>query len=208
MSWTLLPTDYTDAVWTGLKRYNLIENEDDTVSLQDVTVYSNKEKSFFGAVDANRMNYALNTLMSMVENGTDLYEDFLIYFNTQKDLFENEADLKQAGFADYITILEGQGDAIINELETGYRTEIDQFESTQEAVFNTWFDFIKGQLGEDVAGNLQNQILELDSRLTLLEHMTLQNDFSVPIADDSQTLTLVTDDLGNAIVGDWKYTEM
>lgn len=64
MAWELLPVDYTDAVWSGLKRYNPVTNEDGTVSFQDVTQYSNKEKSFFGALQANRMNEALNTIMS------------------------------------------------------------------------------------------------------------------------------------------------
>ena len=104
MSWELLPVNYTDAVWSGLKRYNTITNEDGTVSFQDVTAYSNKEKSFFGARDANRMNEALNTLMSMVENGSDLYEAFQNYFTTQKGLFENEADSKQDGFLSTKTI--------------------------------------------------------------------------------------------------------
>lgn len=54
MAWTLLPTDYTDAVWSGLKKYSQVDNSDGTVSFQDVTVYTNKEKSFFGAKDANR----------------------------------------------------------------------------------------------------------------------------------------------------------
>lgn len=39
-------------------------HNDGTISLQDVTVYTNKEKSFFGAIQANRMNEALNTIMS------------------------------------------------------------------------------------------------------------------------------------------------
>jgi len=207
MAWELLPVDYTDAVWSGLKKYTMIENQDGTVSFQDVTQYSNKEKSFFGAHDANRMNEALNTLMSMVESGTDLYEAFQTYFATQKELFEEEADAKQDGFEEYIADLEEQGDAIITALQTDYRTEIDQFESTQEQVFNTWFEFIRGQLDEDAAGHLQNEIDEIDSRLTILEHMTLQNDFSVPIATDDETLTLLTDDLGNAIVADWIYKE-
>lgn len=207
MAWELLPVDYTDAVWSGLKKYTMIENQDGTVSFQDVTQYSNKEKSFFGAHDANRMNEALNTLMSMVESGTDLYEAFQTYFATQKELFEDEADAKQDGFEEYIADLEEQGDAIITALQTDYRTEIDQFESTQEQVFNTWFEFIRGQLDEDAAGHLQNEIDEIDSRLTILEHMTLQNDFSVPIATDDETLTLLTDDLGNAIVADWIYKE-
>ena len=84
MSWTLLPTNYTDAIWSGLKKYILVNNDDGTISLQDVTQYSNKENSFFGAMEANRMNEALNTIMSMVENGTDLYEAFQNYFSNQK----------------------------------------------------------------------------------------------------------------------------
>ena len=60
MAWELLPVDYTDAVWAGLKRYNQINNEDGSVSFQDITSYTGKEKSFFGAKDANRMNEALN----------------------------------------------------------------------------------------------------------------------------------------------------
>lgn len=66
MAWTNLPTNYTDAVWSGLKRYLMVNNEDGTVSFQDVTVYSNKENSFFGAKDANSMNEALNTIVSMI----------------------------------------------------------------------------------------------------------------------------------------------
>lgn len=162
MAWELLPVNYTDATWSGLKRYNEIRNSDGTVSFQDVTVYSDKENSFFGAREANRMNEALNTLMSMVENGTDLYTAFQNYFNTQKGLFEDTADATQAGFNAYVEKLEAQGDSIIQSIQTDYRNEITAFENQQEQLFNTWFEFIKNQLGEDVAGNLQNQIDSLD----------------------------------------------
>ncbi len=47
MAWQMLPTNYTDAVWAGLKRYTEITNEDGTVSFQDVTQYSNRDNSFF-----------------------------------------------------------------------------------------------------------------------------------------------------------------
>lgn len=162
MAWELLPVNYTDAVWSGLKRYNEIRNEDGTVSFQDATAYSNKENSFFGALQANRMNEALNTLMSMVENGTDLYTAFQNYFNTQKGLFENEADDTQKGFEQYVADLKAEGDSAINTIKTDYRAEITAFEKNQEELFNQWFAFIKGQLGEDVAGNLLNQIETLD----------------------------------------------
>ena len=55
MAWKLLPTDYTDAVWSGLKRYTQVDNSDGTVSFNDVTTYTNKEKSFFGAKDATKL---------------------------------------------------------------------------------------------------------------------------------------------------------
>lgn len=31
MAWKLLPTDFTDAVWEGLKRYTQVDNEDGNV---------------------------------------------------------------------------------------------------------------------------------------------------------------------------------
>lgn len=64
MSWENLPTNYTDAVFTGLRKYQQINNDDGTVSFQDVTVYQNEENSFFGANDANQMNAAINQLMN------------------------------------------------------------------------------------------------------------------------------------------------
>lgn len=129
MAWKLLPIDYTDAVWSGLKKFNEISNDDGTVSFQDVTVYSNREKSFFGAKDANRMNEALNALMSMVENGTDLYESFQNYFETQKKLFETKSDRELTDFTEY-----------------------------QHRIFTTWFNNVKGQLSTDQAGHLQTQL--------------------------------------------------
>lgn len=208
MAWVLLPVNYTDAVWSGLKRYMQVNNEDGTVSFQDVTVYSQKDNSFFGARDANRMNEALNTIMSMVENGTDLYTAFQNYFTAQQQLFERTADQKQTEFSAYLEDIEEQGDALIEELETDYREEITQFENTQEQVFNTWFQLIKDQLSGDIAGNLQNQITILEERLALMEHMVLENDFSAPIATDDETLTLIVDDNGYAILADWKHKEV
>lgn len=209
MAWVLLPVDYTDAVWSGLKRYTQVNNEDGTVSFQDVTVYSQKDNSFFGAKDANRMNEALNTIMSMVENGTDLYEAFQTYFTTQKTLFEDTATATQTGFEDYVAGLKAEGDEIIETLETDYKQEIETFEATQEQVFNTWFALIKGQLSEDVAGNLQNQINTNSDRLALLEYMNANNDYVAPItADDADSSAIIVDDLGNAILANWKNKEV
>lgn len=196
MAWKLLPVDYTDAVWAGLKRYNQINNEDGSVSFQDITSYTGKEKSFFGAKDANRMNEALNTIMSMVENGTDLYTAFQNYFAEQKTLFEQEADSKATEFDNYT-----------DNLEQEYKVSMAAFESQQQQIYNAWFQAMKDQLSKDAAGNLQNQCTELDERLTLLEQMTMQNDFSAPLAIDDEAITLIVDDLDYAILADWKYKE-
>lgn len=196
MAWELLPVDYTDAVWAGLKRYNQIKNEDGSVSFQDITSYTGKEKSFFGAKDANRMNEALNTIMSMVENGTDLYTAFQNYFAEQKTLFEQEADSKATEFDNYT-----------DNLEQEYKASMAAFESQQQQIYNAWFQAMKDQLSKDAAGNLQNQCTELDERLTLLEQMTMQNDFSAPLATDDEAITLIVDDLDYAILADWKYKE-
>ena len=196
MAWELLPVDYTDAVWAGLKRYNQINNEDGSVSFQDITAYTGKEKSFFGAKDANRMNEALNTIMSMVENGTDLYTAFQNYFAEQKTLFEQEADSKATEFDNYT-----------DNLEQEYKASMAAFESQQQQIYNAWFQAMKDQLSKDAAGNLQNQCTELDERLTLLEQMTMQNDFSAPLATYEEAITLNLDDLDYAILADWKYKE-
>lgn len=196
MAWELLPVDYTDAVWAGLKRYNQINNEDGSVSFQDITSYTGKEKSFFGSKDANRMNEALNTIMSMVENGTDLYTAFQNYFAEQKTLFEQEADSKATEFDNYT-----------DNLEQEYKASMAAFESQQQQIYNAWFQAMKDQLSKDAAGNLQNQCTELDERLTLLEQMTMQNDFSAPLATDDEAITLIVDDLDYAILADWKYKE-
>lgn len=218
MAWILLPTDYTDAVWSGLKKYSQVDNSDGTVSFQDVTVYTNKEKSFFGAKDANRMNEALNYIMSMLESGTDLYEEFQTYFTTQKQLFESAGDkvienvraLTNAEYDSYVTYvadLKERGDSSLAEIEQTYEEHMTSYESEQKKAFDTWFDTIKGQLSEDVAGSLQNQTTELDERLSALEHMVLKNDFTAPLTVDNSG-TLLVDDLGFAIVADWKYKEV
>lgn len=207
MAWKLLPTDYTDAVWSGLKRYTQVDNSDGTVSFNDVTTYTNKEKSFFGAKDANRMNEALNYIMSMLENGTNLYEEFQTYFTTQKELFKSSGDSSYQELTQYFVNLKAQGDSSLAQIEKTYEEHMTTYESEQTAAFNTWFAGIKGKLNEDIAGSLQNQITEVDERLAALEHMTLKNLFTVPVAIDNTGATLLADDLGNAIVADWKYKE-
>lgn len=207
MAWTPLKTDFTDAVWAGLKKYTMVNNEDGSVSFNDVTVYTNRENSFFGAAEANAIDTAINIIMAMVENGTDLYTDFSTYFNTQKTAFQNRATTELTNFQTYLGNLETQANSEIAAIESGYSTRIVNFESAQQALFTQWFDMVKGQLSTDVAGNLQNQVTEVDERLSNLEYMVLQNDLTMPLAVDSAGTTILIDDDGTAIVAEWTYKQ-
>lgn len=190
MAWELLRVDYTDASWVGLKKYNQISNHDGTVSFQDVTQYSNFDRSFYGARDANRVNEAINTIMAMVEGNTDLYTAFQNYFNTQKTQFES------------------RGNTTISEIEHTYREHMNTYEREQAGTFNTWFNGIRNQLSGNAIGNLQNQVNEVDDRLAKLEHMALTNQFSAAISvNNSGNTVLLVDERGKAIIADWKYEE-
>lgn len=128
MAWELLPTDFKDAVWSGLKRYTQIDNPDGTVSFRDDTAYTHKEKSFFGAKDANRMNDTLNVIMSMLENGTDLYELFQAYFTEQKALFKGKADTEYGSYQDYVKSQEQEIDKIVEAIRSSTNTEYANYE--------------------------------------------------------------------------------
>lgn len=108
---------------------------------------------------------------------TTLFNQFETYFqefkeNNQVDYEEWTEAQKQA----WLSWVSGQEtdftdwtDEQKEEYETWYATHIDQWQSN----FDTWFENIKGQLGEDAAGNLQNQIDEHEARLNNLEMMLL-----------------------------------
>ena len=57
-------------------------------------------------------------------------------------------------------------------------------------------------------GNLQNGIDAANERVILLETMVLNNEFAAPMITDDDTLTVITDDNGNAILADWKHKEV
>lgn len=165
MAWEPLKTNYKDAVWTGLRKFALINNSDGTISLQDVTVYSVYDESFFGALDANRINTAVNAIMAALENGTDLYEVFTEFFEAQKIEFKQQANLDLETFNIFLDNLQATANADVTQMKKDYTLEIKTFENNQETLFLQWFDMIKGQLSDDPAGKLQNEINDVMSHI-------------------------------------------
>ena len=66
------------------------------------------------------MNEALNYIMSMLENGTNLYEEFQTYFTTQKELFKSSGDSSYQELTQYFVNLKAQGDSSFAQIEKTY----------------------------------------------------------------------------------------
>ena len=62
MSWQNLPTDYENIQWNGQRKYQIVENQDGTVSFVDVTDYLNDNKAQMAASELNRMTGGVNDL--------------------------------------------------------------------------------------------------------------------------------------------------
>lgn len=165
MSFELLPTDYKDISYTGNRKYNKINNDDGTVSFQDVTVYENRDKAFFGAKTANKMNEALNSIMTALERGTDLYGEFQRFFENQKGEFKKNSELN------------------LDELKVIMKT----YQDKQKLIFETWFDLVKKNLSETPVGNLQVEIDELKTANEKLVKEFNERIVTVPVSGWKET---------------------
>lgn len=208
MAWKLLRTDYVDAVFEGLRKYQQITNADETVSFADVTQYTVKEGAFIGAKDINAITAAINAIMASLEQGTDLYAVFTQFFEVQKGEFEESADANLKSFQEYTSNLEGEADKTIEQIKTDYDEEIKSFEQLQEALFTQWFDLIKGQLSTDAAGNLQLQINALSKEVferyygLAVQNTEFMPDGSIVATNAEATITTVfgKDESGNRVI--------
>lgn len=61
----MLKTDYQDDMFTGSRKYSMVTNEDKTISLIDMTEYT-QEGDQFGSNDINTTNREVNRLGNMV----------------------------------------------------------------------------------------------------------------------------------------------
>ncbi|MBP3851261.1 MAG: hypothetical protein J6D36_01820 [Erysipelotrichaceae bacterium] len=50
-----------------------------------------------------------------------------------------------------------------------YEEQLREFVTNEQSTFNVWFETIKGQLDEDAAGHLQNEIDEINTQLSALQ---------------------------------------
>ena len=63
MSWTDLPTNFKNLIWSGLKKFRQYDNGDNTVSFEDVTEYQDTNGTQMTAEQLNQMTDAINKMM-------------------------------------------------------------------------------------------------------------------------------------------------
>lgn len=66
----MLKTDYKDDKYSGRRKYSQIKNDDDTISLDDVTAYETSG-DFFSAGDINATNTQVNKNESVCGNNSE-----------------------------------------------------------------------------------------------------------------------------------------
>ena len=133
-----------------------------------------------------------------------LYQQFQAYIQEVQDALDAADATYNETAQNYLTTLETTGDAQLADIIQAFHA----YAAVTEEEFNNWFASIRDILDEDVAGHLQNEIDEHEDRLALLEQMVIQNQISAPIdlnEVESGVPILLTDDLGVALLADWKY---
>ena len=207
MSWDKLPEDYEDQIWNGLKKYTQIDNSDGTISFTDVTNYSQREKSFFGAKEANRINKAVNYIMAKLENGTDLYKAFQDFFTEQKNLFIKNTETESKEFKSktgeefsqyqkYIKDLKEKSKNTLSDAEKEYLKQLAIYQDKEKALFDMWFNDIKDKLSHDAAGKLQNEINHNRNEITgfVDKEIIFENNKIIETSGNKKIITDFKDD--------------
>lgn len=85
---------------------------------------------------------------------------------------------------------------------------MDEFEESSEARFSSWFNEVKGQLDEDAAGHLQNQIDDLkDARISDLTEMP-ETDLADTTVISSENTDRVTKKTKLSSLFSWIYSKL
>lgn len=92
---------------------------------------------------------------------------------TQAQITDRRLDSELCGIVAG-TIKEVDTTTLYNQIQS----DLSQFKENEQTEFLEWFESIKGKLGEDLAGNLQLQIDDLDSRTGILEEATFTGEFT------------------------------
>lgn len=119
-----LKTDYKNDKFSGARKYRKTDNEDGTISLEDVTVYE-ETGDVFGAADINATNEAVNKNTTNKVNVTDIINN-LTSTDSDKPLAANQGKVLNDSFK-----------KDIEEVKTNHKKDIAAIKGLKYATFTT-----------------------------------------------------------------------
>lgn len=140
-------------------------------------------------------------IATLKQDSTDAYNNLLntmnSFYNTLSQQGQNLHDQYAAEMSEYLTELETKGN---NDL-LAITQQLILFKSTNEAEFLEWFEHIKGTLGEDAAGALQNQTDALSAQIQDLQSMLISGMVRAKLKTDQDDF--ITDSTGKPLLIGW-----
>ncbi|MCI5630192.1 MAG: hypothetical protein MR346_11295 [Clostridium sp.] len=122
---------------------------------------------------ANITDLRLDSNSCGVVHGVVEQVDTTTIFNQFEAWYKEKTSEYESNMTSKITELDSVSKNKINELDTAvtskiakYETDMTASETNMETQFNTWFNNVKNKLDGDVATNLENQINEIDTKVS------------------------------------------
>lgn len=136
---------------------------------------------------------------------TTLFEQFEAYFAEFKEFYEGEfatwSAEQRAAYISWITGQEADFTDWSAERIAAFEEWYDEHTTSWQSAFTEWFEHMKGQLSEDAAGHLQNQIDEHEARITNIEKMLMSGMLFAPAELSTEELLETSD--GEVILFQW-----
>lgn len=145
--------------------------------------------------------FASAPIAPTLQRDADMYEIALADIKINKGAIAitqaNITDLRQD--STMCGIVHGTVDQVdVTTLFNQYSKALELKEQGFETEFTAWFDSIKGQLSEDAAGNLQNQIMESNTKVDKINKL-VEDDYTFAVTE--------FDTYGNAKVGEYRRSD-
>lgn len=118
-----------------------------------------------------------------------IYVDAAAVYIRQENILDTRTDTNLCGW-----VASTVEEIPFNQITAQWESFINTFKATNETAFTAWFNTIKNQLGADVAGNLQNQITQINSKDS-------QQDTAITALQADSTVTANESRLGKIKVG-------
>lgn len=171
--------EFVDKSNTSYEQFIQMASEAYKSFSEDITGYLDTLKKDSADAYSNLIDLMNNCYSDLAEKGKELHAKY------SADITAYAAQLKEKGDSDLAEITQQMLD----------------FRNANEAEFLAWFERIKGILGSDPAGNLQNGLEGLAGRLEDVEEMLFTGMVRAKL--ETEEGDYITDDLGNALLVEW-----